>query len=269
MSFETEPYLRRIGLAEAPRPDVDGLRALQRAQAMSIPFENFDILLERGIALEPEAVFAKLVRRPRGGYCFEVNGLLLAALQAFGFEARPLLGRVHMMGEPTGRSHQISLVRIDGADWIADAGFGGATATEPMKLVLDEPVELAGSVRRFVEDPLFGVMLQLRGEGGWTNLYSFDLEHVTRNDRLMGNHFMSTHPDSFFTWARVAARPTPEGRVTLVDFKLRRVERGVETVETLAPGAPYLEALRRHFGIELDAPYEALRPTRDGHDLRI
>jgi N-hydroxyarylamine O-acetyltransferase len=261
--FDTAAYLQRIGLDTQPAASVDGLHALQRAQALAIPFENFDILLERGISLEPQAVFDKLVHRRRGGYCFELNGLFLAALQAFGFQARALLGRVHVVGEPTGRSHQISLVSIDGEDWIADVGFGAQTALQPMRLVRDEPQALHDSVRRYVDDPRFGTMLQMQGPERWINLYSFDFWHVTEGDRVMGNHFTSTHPGSFFTFARIAARPTPTGRRSLLDFTLRQVDGGAEATEQLAGGEAYLTALREHFGIELGAPYDALRPTRE------
>ena len=266
-TFDTHAYLDRVGLSAAPAPTLAGLEALHRAQALAIPFENFDILLGRGISLEPEAVFDKLVRRPRGGYCFELNSLMLEALLAFGFKARPLLARVHFVGEPTGRSHQISLVTIDGEDWIADVGFGGTTALEPLKLVRDQPVTLHDSVRRFVDDPDYGVMLQMQGPDGWINMYSFDFWHVAEGDRVMGNHFTSTHPASFFTWARIAARPTPTGRVSLLDFNFRRTDGGEEQVALLAEGEPYMAALREHFGIGLDAPYDMIKPVRDSDEI--
>ena len=267
--FDTDAYLERLGMSAAPEPTVEGLAALHRAQAFTIPFENFDILLERGISLAPAALFDKLVRRQRGGYCFELNGLFLEALRAFGFEVRPLLGRVHIMGAPTGRSHQVSLVRFGGEDWIADVGFGAATAPVPMRLVMEQPAAVHDSTRRYVEDPLFGVMLQMQTAEGWANLYSFDLGHVCDADREMGNHFTSTHPLSFFTWTRVASRPTPRGRVSLMDFRLRTVTDGEEGTTTLEPGAAYLAGLREHFGIALDAPYEALRPVRADNPIGI
>jgi N-hydroxyarylamine O-acetyltransferase len=260
MTFDANAYLDRIGLGAPPAPGLDGLEALHRAQPLAIPFENFDILLGRGIALDDDRVFDKLVRHPRGGYCFELNGLFLRALRHFGFEARALLGRVHVTGNVTGRSHQISLVRIAGEDWIADVGFGGGTSTAPMRLVLDEPQQVGGTVRRYVADDTYGTVLQIEGADGWSNLYSFDLCPVVQADREMGNHFTSTHPGSFFTWARVAARPTPAGRVSLIDYTLRQVADGRETVTRLEDGAPYLAALREHFGIGLDAPCDALRP---------
>ncbi|MEN3975547.1 arylamine N-acetyltransferase [Emcibacter sp. SYSU 3D8] len=268
--FDTEAYLKRIGLAAAPTPSVDGLRSLQRAQPLAIPFENFDILLGRGISLDPATIFDKLVRRPRGGYCFEVNSLFLAALQAFGFEARALLGRVHIAGPVGGRTHQLSLVRIGGEDWIADVGFGSGTALAPMRLSLDVEQDLNGSVRRYVANDVYGIILQMRGEEGWSNLYSFDMGHVIDSDRVLGNHFTSTHPASFFTWARVATRPTPDGRVSLMDYTLRKVAGGQETVTCLEEGEPYLAALRENFGIDLGVRYEEIKPIAgQGADFTV
>lgn len=88
--FSTEAYLERVGLERGVRADDDSLEAIHRAQAYTIPFENFDILLGRCVSLETAAILDKLVGHKRGGYCFELNGLLLMALGTFGFEARPL-----------------------------------------------------------------------------------------------------------------------------------------------------------------------------------
>ena len=41
---------------------------------------------------------------------------------------------------------------------------------------------------------------------------------------------------------------------------LRIVTAGANQVQELGEGQAYLDALKIHFGIELDAPYEALRP---------
>src|SRR5690606_8611441 len=65
-TFSADAYLDRIGLAAPPRVTADGLESVHRAQAYTVPFENFDILLGRGISLDPAEVFAKLVTRRRG-----------------------------------------------------------------------------------------------------------------------------------------------------------------------------------------------------------
>ena len=121
-------------------------------------------------------------------------------------------------------------------------------------------MEQDGISFRLVEAKPFGTMLQVQEGGQWQDICSFDLdEHVSQADVEMGNYFTSTHPESFFTLARIATLPNPRGRITLMNFNLRETKDGQETVTTLEPGRPYLEAIERHFGIILDAPYEALR----------
>ena len=68
--FDLEAYLNRVACSDAPMATEEGLESLQRAQLSTIPFENFDILLGRGISVEPEAIFDKLLYNSRGGYCF-------------------------------------------------------------------------------------------------------------------------------------------------------------------------------------------------------
>lgn len=96
----------------------------------------------------------------RGGYCFELNGLFLMALKYFGFDARPLLGRVHVTGTPTGRGHQVELITIEDTLWIADVGFGEDTPAAPIPLELNRPTTLARQTVRLVDDERFGIMVQ-------------------------------------------------------------------------------------------------------------
>lgn len=255
-----DAYLKRLNYSGSIQPTEDRLEALHRAQVSTLPFENFDILLGRGIALEPAALCDKLVHRARGGYCFELNGLFLMALQAIGFAARALLARVHLTGTPSGREHQLTLVTLQGREWIADVGFGGLGPRTPMPLELNRSTTHDGQTFRLLDAGPFGTMLQTQKKAQWLNLYSFDLEHVFPADIVCGNHFTSTHPSSFFTIARVAALPTPQGRVSLFNRTLRTVTPQGEQVQELAEGQAYLDALKTHFGIELDASYEALRP---------
>ncbi len=261
-AFDLDAYLQRLNYAGSVQLTEDCLEALHRAQVYTIPFENFDILLGRGITLEPTALCDKLVHRKRGGYCFELNGLFLMTLQAIGFEARALLARVHLYqaDPPTGREHQLSLVTLQGRPWIADVGFGSFGFHAPLPFELNHSTSHNGLTFRLVEAAPFGIMLQILKKGSWLDLYSFDLGQVFPADIACGNHFTSTHPSSPFTSARIAALLTPSGRVSLLNRTLRRVTADAEQVQELGEGQVYLDALRTHFGVELDAPYEALRP---------
>lgn len=68
--------------------------------------------------------------------------------------------------------------------------------------------------------------------------------------------------DSYLTFARVAALPTPHGRVSLFNQTLKVLSPDGEHVQELGEGQAYLNALKTHFGIDLDVPYEAIRPLR-------
>jgi N-hydroxyarylamine O-acetyltransferase len=259
-AFNLDGYLARLNYSAAVQPTEDGLEGLHRAQFYSIPFENFDILLGRRIDLEPSALFDKLVSRRRGGYCFELNGLFLLALKAIGFNARALLARVHTTGTPSGRGHQITLVSIADRDWVADVGFGNPYLHAPIPLEVDRPSDHGGRTIRLTNAGHFGMMLQAFKAGRWQDLYSFDLQRVYPGDIAYGNHYSSTHPNSFFTYARTAILPSPNGAVTLFNQILKKRTGEVEQVQSVKEGQAYLDALKTHFGIELDAPYGALRP---------
>ena len=70
------------------------------AHNRSIPFENLDPLMGVPVAdLGPDALFGKLVRRRRGGYCYEQNGLMAYVLSQLGFGVDALGGRVVWMND--------------------------------------------------------------------------------------------------------------------------------------------------------------------------
>ena len=259
--FNQEEYLQRINYKGSVSNTFECLKALHHAQHTIIPFENFDICLGKAIHLEPEAIFEKLVKNKRGGYCFELNGLLLMALQSFGFEARALLGRVHIKGKPTGRGHFVSLVTINEQNWIVDSGFGGESPRFPMPFICDEVVTSGNQTLRFIKDELFGYMLQGKKEDEWINMYSIELNHVCQGDIDYGNHFTSTSPKSFFTTSRVAALPTENGMITLLNHNLKKVINGVEENILLEEDETYLRTIEKEFGIVIDAKIEDLKPV--------
>jgi N-hydroxyarylamine O-acetyltransferase len=78
-----------------------------------------------------------------------------------------------------------------------------------------------------------------------------------------GKHYTSSHPNSLFVFARVAALPVENGVITLLNNTLKEVVSGKETVRELPEGQAYQDALKSHFGIELDVPFEQLRSLPD------
>ncbi len=91
-------YFSRISYTGPAEPTLDVLAALVAAHNRSIPFENLDPLMGVPVAdLGTDALFDKLVRRRRGGYCFEQNGVMEYVLSQLGFGVDALGGRVVWM----------------------------------------------------------------------------------------------------------------------------------------------------------------------------
>lgn len=253
--FDLDAYLARIGLKAAPAADPAGLEAIQRHHRLTIPFENLDVRLGRGISLDPDHVFDKLVHRRRGGYCFEQNQLFLRALIAIGFEARPLLARVWLFTtEVPPRTHTLNLVTIDGQPWIADAGFGGSYSP-PMRLFdgAEAPSPDGADFRLLQSDDL-GWLLERRAgpEAGWEAQYSFTLEQVAPADLELSNHWTATRPDTRFTTLSVVSLCLPSGLAALTDRHYTR-RNGDQFVEAEIESAKaYRLRLNFVFGLSLD-----------------
>lgn len=263
MTFDLEAYLARIRLPARPTLDGGGLGALQLAHRLAIPFENLDVRLGRGVAIDSGSVFAKLVTAKRGGYCFEHNRLFLDALAALGFVARPLLARVWLgASDVPPLTHTLSLVTIDGEDWIADAGFG-ASYSPPMPLA-DGAIGHAddGAQFRLTTDPDYCWMLAREGDpattdgrvagSGFRPLYSFTLDAVPPADLALGNHWSSTAPSARFVNQSVVSIILPGGFAGLVDRRYRRAGGISADTELLDPRA-YRLCLSEMFGIDLSA----------------
>ncbi len=257
--LDLDAYFSRVGLPTAPPLDEEGLRVLQQAQFFNIPFENFDIQLGRGIDLAPEALVAKLVHRQRGGYCFELNGLMLMVLCELGFQARPLLARVHLGGEISGRTHQMSLVELAGRSWLVDVGFGAGGLRCPLPMEMGHSEEGPGWAFRLVEHETWGIMMQTRTGQEWRDSYSFDLLVVAAADIALGNHYTSTAPMNKFVTTRIASLPRATGRVSLRNDVLIEVGPQGKSQRKIPAGGGYLDILKSVFGIDLDAQYTDLR----------
>ncbi len=92
-------YLQRLQLDAPPPRTLAGLTLLQQRHNALLPFETLSCLLRDAVPIDLDSVQRKLLDERRGGYCFELNGGLLALLQALGFDAQPLSARVLLAPE--------------------------------------------------------------------------------------------------------------------------------------------------------------------------
>jgi N-hydroxyarylamine O-acetyltransferase len=247
--LDLEAYLQRIGYSGGLDPTVETLTALHRAQVLSIPFENLDILLGRPIRLDLASLQAKLVRDRRGGYCFELNTLFAAVLEHMGFAVSGLAARVSMGEErATPRTHMVLGVDIAGARWLADVGFGGDTLLDPIPFDDDRPVRQGAWAFRLADEGEVRILWGLRADG-WLDLYSFTQEPQLPVDYEVASHFTSTWPRSPFVTKIIAQRSGLDERWMLIEDELR-VERPDGTERwTVASHEERLSVLAERFGL--------------------
>ena len=141
-SDDRDQLLRRIGLDAAPPCTAEGLRAVHRAYVTAIPYEDLAIQLDEPRALDLDLVLARVLRGGRGGYCFEVNGLLAQLLRDLGFAVEHRLGVVGAHGDraPVNHCALVATVPADGSSFVVEAGYGEGWL-DPLPLV---PGEHAG-----------------------------------------------------------------------------------------------------------------------------
>lgn len=250
--LDLQRYLERLGYASAPAATLDNLRELQRRHTTEFAFETLSTMLRVPVEVEPAAIQDKLLHQGRGGYCFELNRLFLLLLQALGFDARGLTGRV-VMGGPEdalpARTHMLVLVTLEGVRYITDVGFGGMVPTGP--LLLDSEAEQATPHEAYRLSYVGGTYtLRARVADSWRAMYVFDLQAVADIDYVVGNWYVCTHPDSPFLGQMIAARTGPGLRKTLNNgsFAIHRLGQASERVQ-LDSVDEVLRVLRDEFGI--------------------
>ena len=260
-------YLDRIhfsatgGLVSA-EPSLQTLQALHQAHLLAVPFENLSIHYGQPISLQQEALYDKIVRRSRGGFCYELNGLFAWLLQQLGFQVTLLSAEVaHSDGGFSPEFDHLTLLvhQLDGADWLADVGFGDSFR-QPLRFEVDLKQE-GGDGRAYrllraseeSEDQMkreYWLVQQYRDEA-WEAQYRFTLQPHTLSDFTERCHYQQTSPESHFTQQRICSLATPTGRITLSDRRLILTAHGKREEQEIGSEEEYRAVLEKWFGIIL------------------
>jgi N-hydroxyarylamine O-acetyltransferase len=249
LSIELRRYLKRIGFEGTPKVDLASLMRIHQLHADGIAYENLDIQLARPVSLDPAEIFAKMVGRRRGGWCYEMNGLLGWALEEIGFRVTRLAGAV--MRETTGDgatgNHLVLLVDL-GELYIADVGFGdGIVAPAPLK------------AHTFSQRGLPFSLSEVRD--GWWRFHnhpdgsapSFDFRAEPAGAEVLARKcaWLQGNPDSPFVLNAVCQRYRPDAHYTLRGRILRTLRNGTVERRLIADADDYVETLRSVFDLDL------------------
>jgi N-hydroxyarylamine O-acetyltransferase len=248
-------YLDRIHYHGLLEPTRATLRALHVAHLLHVPFENLDICQRRLFDLDPVVLHDKIVTHRRGGFCYELNGLLALLLEQLGFSVTRLAARVLNKDGILGPEFDHLTLRVqcpnEPHSWLADVGFGDSFLAP---LHFEEQAEQLDGLRayRIERDGAYRWVWERAYDGTWTRQYRFDLQPRQLSDFAAMCLWQQTSPESSFTQRRICTRATPDGRITLSDMRLITTVNGQRSERQLEREADCAAALRTHFGIVLD-----------------
>ena len=247
-------YAARLNLTWPLRPDLPALDRIILAHQCAVPFENLDTY---DLGLEPSleigALFEKVVERRRGGYCYELNALLCAFLQAAGWEAWSVSCRIIR-----GRDfippmlHRAVLVRLDGQMYYCDVGYGGPQPAGPIPLGGERTVcgERFRVERR--GESWWGLDRRT-GAGAWERVIEFLQEPMPATYFIPCNFYSARSGASLFSQKRLLNLRTAEGSLALTETTLTERRRGEILVTQAGSREELAEMIRERFGIDFPA----------------
>ena len=238
-------YLHRIGIEEETlEPTKKNLDRLIHAQLTHVPFEDITVYRDRACPdLAIPALFDKIVTRRRGGYCFELNGLFYALLQAVGYEVYPVACCIRYgfdMIRPL--SHRASIVVIGGRKFFADVGYGGPSARHA--------VPFDGEADGFfvAEDDIFTTVFR-HEEDGDKPVISFDDRPFLPMDFIPLNYQIAMGPGSYFQMMLLVNLSTDTGSKSITGDVYKCHDNGQVTERKLESDEELLRTLKDEFGI--------------------
>ena len=245
-------YLKRLGYTGTPKQDFDTLHDLHRLHLMTIPYENLDIMREIPLSLEVDDIYDKVIRRGRGGYCFELNALFTWLLTSLGFGVTVYAARfLRNETEIPMRRHRVLNVACKEGNFLCDVGVGGVVPRMPIPIAADRVSEQYGETYVLRQEDFLGYVLYEWKHEAWHRIYSFTQEPQLDQDFITVSYFCEKHPESFFKTQDMVHIFTEDGRKSVAGREVRLFS--PDGVQVLHPAteAAYNELLEIHFGIKL------------------
>jgi N-hydroxyarylamine O-acetyltransferase len=257
---DTRDYLKRMNYQGSLEPTLQTLQALHQAHLLSVPFENLSIHYGHPIILQEEALFNKMVRQHRGGFCYELNGLFAWLLRQLGFQVTLLSAGVSNGGDrfsPEFDHLTLLIDQLSGANWLADVGFGDSFLL-PLRFEAELEQDGAdGRVYRLLRTSDEGGekrkreywTLQQLSDAAWETQYRFTLQPYDLTDFTERCQYQQTSPESHFTQKRICSLASPTGRISLSELCLITTTHRERKELMLNGQEEYVAVLAEQFGI--------------------
>ncbi len=249
---QLDAYLARIGLPRPPTVDFDTLAAIQRAHLLSFTWEAMDAFMGWPSSLRPQDAFAKMVSGKRGGWCYEMNGLLGAALVTLGFPVTRLCGAVNRSarGDTAIGNHLTLRVDLD-QPYLADAGLSDAII-QPVPLKLG-PIRQRGFDFAITATDDGWLRFQNHAQG-LAPYFDFHADWSDEAAMVAAHRWLTENPLSPLIGTLVFIRHTPEGYVALQNDKLRRITSAGSSEERITSAGELVDTVNEIFAVDVPQP---------------
>lgn len=155
-----ERVLTRLGCADRPSLDLNGLNRLYEVFCVNVPDDSVQKRIwfagDRRAPVtggDPRQFFENWLSHGTGGTCWPINGACCTLLQSVGYDARRIAGSMMVDAVP-GTNHGSVVVTVDDTDYLVDAQIaslralplvkGSATSTTGLHRISATPLEGGG-----------------------------------------------------------------------------------------------------------------------------
>lgn len=252
--MDIKSYHERIGYTGSMKPTYETLIALMRAHLLTVPFENLDIYRNIPIYIDPQAQFDKVVRKRRGGFCYELNSLFYQMLHAMGFETIMVSARIYnyergVFGPEY--DHLTILVHVNKILYLVDVGYGDF-AMGPLELDFQIDQEDAGGSTYRMRTHDMNDMLVCRIENHTAKPLFVFTDQPCRLREFEGMcKFHQTDAASRFMKNRLVTMATEKGRKTLSGNTFTMIHGDTDIEVEIDNEEDIKILLKQEFGIDL------------------
>ncbi len=259
--MNVDEYLTRLQYTGRRDVSKETLFALQEAHLRTIAYENLDIHLGVVVGLELSNSYNKIILQNRGGWCFELNGLLAWLLTELGFKLE-LRGAVVVPEEtkpktlanfakaitPESRTHVVLIVEVDGEQSLTDVGFGPA-CIHPLALKTGD-YNQNGFNYALHNIGKFWFFENHKGLGGH---FYFDEQPFELADFADNCTMLQTSPESHFVKTTVTYIFSEGNILSLKGRSFRTIMPEGHKDKIIDSKEEYSEVLKQHFFLDIEA----------------
>jgi N-hydroxyarylamine O-acetyltransferase len=212
-----DELLKHIGIGHRPDRDAAGLARVHRAYVSRLAYDGITAQLGEHSPIDPYALIERTLTTGRGGYCFEINTILLTLLRELGFEVERREAVVDEReavagGAPTNHLALVATTE-DGARWLCDAGWGeGPMEPLPLTAGRHDRGSLSWTLEREADDGGWWIT-----QHPWGSTPGFHMGDAAVDLDAFAPHHqrLATDPDSHFVQTLVVQQPSTDRVTTL------------------------------------------------------